>query len=61
MYAPTGSSDAVKRVTGKDLPGVGENGLIHLINSGAASLDGTGLQQKDGAARNEALLGDHRG
>ncbi len=36
------SPDAVKRVTGKDMPKGGENGFIHLINSGAASLDGTG-------------------
>ena len=36
------SPDAVKRVTGKCMPKGGENGFIHLINSGAASLDGTG-------------------
>jgi L-fucose isomerase len=34
------SPDAVKRVTGKDLTGLAGNGIIHLINSGAASLDG---------------------
>jgi len=36
------SPDAVKRVTGKELSGVAENGFIHLINSGATALDGTG-------------------
>ncbi len=36
------SPDAVKRVTGKDLTGYAKDGIIHLINSGAASLDGTG-------------------
>jgi len=28
--------------------GVAENGLIHLINSGSAALDGTGRQSRDG-------------
>ncbi len=42
------SPDAVKRVTGKALTGVAENGLIHLINSGATGLDGTGQQSIDG-------------
>ena len=36
------SPEAVKRVTGKELKGHAKNGIIHLINSGAASLDGTG-------------------
>ena len=36
------SPDAVKRVTGKELTGVAKDGIIHLINSGSASLDGTG-------------------
>ena len=36
------SPEAVKRVTGKELQGHAKNGIIHLINSGAASLDGTG-------------------
>jgi len=36
------SPDSVKRVTGHKLAGIGQNGLIHLINSGAATLDGTG-------------------
>jgi len=40
------SPEAVKRVTGKDLPETAANGFIHLINSGSAALDGSG-QQKD--------------
>ncbi|MDR0796748.1 MAG: L-fucose isomerase, partial [Tannerella sp.] len=43
------SPDAVLRVTGKELTGKAANGIIHLINSGAASLDGSGQQTgKDG-------------
>ena len=42
------SSDAVKRVTGHQLSGVAEGGLLHLINSGPAALDGTGQQKTDG-------------
>lgn len=42
------SPDAVKRVTGKELTGKAENGILHLINSGAAALDGTGQQMKEG-------------
>jgi L-fucose/D-arabinose isomerase len=43
------SPDAVERVTGHRLTGLAENGLIHLINSGSATLDGTGQQSdKDG-------------
>ncbi len=42
------SSDAVKRVTGYELDGTAVNGILHLINSGPAALDGTGQQQKDG-------------
>jgi L-fucose/D-arabinose isomerase len=43
------SPDAVERVTGHKLTGLAENGLIHLINSGSATLDGTGQQSdKDG-------------
>lgn len=38
------SPEAVKRVTGKDLPKEAENGFIHLINSGAATLDASGRQ-----------------
>jgi L-fucose isomerase len=42
------SPAAVKRVTGYELSGVAENGLLHLINSGPATLDGTGQQSRDG-------------
>jgi L-fucose isomerase len=43
------SPEAVERVTGKKLTGRAANGIIHLINSGAASLDGSGRQSdKDG-------------
>jgi len=42
------SPDAVKRVTGHKLKGAAASGLLHLINSGPAALDGTGDQQKDG-------------
>ena len=38
------SPEAVKRVTGKELTGLAKNGIIHLINSGATTLDGTGQQ-----------------
>lgn len=40
------SPEAVERVTGKKLEGRAANGIIHLINSGAASLDGS-ARQKD--------------
>ncbi len=36
------SPDAVKRVSGHQLDGAASNGLLHLINSGPATLDGTG-------------------
>lgn len=42
------SPDAVKRVTGKELTGLGKNGIIHLVNSGSAALDGCGEQTEDG-------------
>lgn len=42
------SPDAVKRVTGYQLAGRAANGMIHLINSGAATVDATGKQQRDG-------------
>ena len=43
------SPDSVERVTGKKLEGKAANGIIHLINSGAATLDGSARQQdKDG-------------
>ncbi len=42
------SPEAVKRVTGRELTGTAANGVIHLINSGATTLDATGRQEKDG-------------
>lgn len=42
------SPDAVKRVTGATLNGYAKNGIIHLINSGATTLDATGQQEIDG-------------
>ena len=36
------SPEAVERVTGKKLEGIAANGMIHLINSGATTLDATG-------------------
>jgi len=42
------SPTAVKRVTGQNLSGKAENGIIHLINSGSAAMDGTGQQNIDG-------------
>lgn len=38
------SPEAVKRVTGKELTGRAADGMIHLINSGATTLDGTGQE-----------------
>ena len=42
------SPEAVARVTGHRLTGRAEGGMLHLINSGPAALDGTGQQEKDG-------------
>jgi len=42
------SAEAVKRVTGLKLTGPCANGILHLINSGSAALDGTGEQSRDG-------------
>jgi L-fucose isomerase len=42
------SPEAVKRVAGKRLTGIAADGIIHLINSGSASLDGTGQQTLKG-------------
>ena len=42
------SAEAVERVTGHKLAGPAAGGIIHLINSGAATLDGTGQQSRDG-------------
>jgi L-fucose isomerase len=44
------SPEAVKRVTGIELTGPAAGGIIHLINSGPAALDGTGRQSIDGQA-----------
>lgn len=41
------SPEAVERVTGKKLDGVAAKGMIHLINSGAATLDGSGCQKDE--------------
>jgi len=38
------SPKAVERVSGKKLSGLAEHGILHLINSGPAALDGTGEQ-----------------
>lgn len=38
------SPDAVERVTGTKLEGKAKDGIIHLINSGSTTLDGTGQQ-----------------
>ncbi|MDR3217457.1 MAG: L-fucose isomerase [Dysgonamonadaceae bacterium] len=38
------SPEAIERVTGKKPTGRASGGMIHLINSGAASLDGSGYQ-----------------
>jgi L-fucose isomerase len=42
------SPESVKRVTGQSLKGKARGGIIHLINSGAATLDATGEQMKEG-------------
>lgn len=42
------SPDAVQRVTGHALTGAAAPGLLHLINSGAAALDGCGEQKRSG-------------
>jgi L-fucose isomerase len=42
------SPEAVKRVTGKELTGLAKEGILHLINSGATTLDATGQQKEDG-------------
>lgn len=41
------SPEAIRRVTGKEPAGLAANGLIHLINSGPAALDGCGEQSVD--------------
>jgi L-fucose isomerase len=42
------SPEAVQRVTGWKPTGDAAGGFIHLINSGATTLDGTGKERKDG-------------
>ncbi|WJH29416.1 L-fucose isomerase [Paenibacillus sp. CC-CFT742] len=42
------SPDSVARVTGHQLEGKAKDGILHLINSGSAALDGTGQQSRDG-------------
>jgi L-fucose isomerase len=42
------SPEAIKRVTGYEVSGKAAGGLIHLINSGAATMDATGDQHTDG-------------
>ena len=42
------SPAAVKRVTGHQLKGDAAGGILHLINSGPATLDGTGEQSRKG-------------
>lgn len=41
------SPEAVERVTGWKPEGAAKNGFIHLINSGAAALDGTGREKDE--------------
>ena len=41
------SPEAVERVTGKKPEGRAKNGFIHLINSGAAAVDATGLAKNE--------------
>lgn len=41
------SPDAVKRCTGWEPVGLASNGFIHLLNSGAAALDGTGASKDE--------------
>lgn len=42
------SPESVERVTGHKVTGVAKHGILHLINSGSATLDGTGIHEKDG-------------
>ncbi|UCB46233.1 MAG: L-fucose isomerase [Spirochaetota bacterium] len=42
------SPDSIKRVTGYSPKDTLENGVIHLINSGSTTMDGTGKQKRDG-------------
>ena len=42
------SPESVKRVTGHKLSGKATGGIIHFLNSGSASMDGTGRQKESG-------------
>lgn len=42
------SAESVKRVTGYQMTGRAAGGILHLINSGSATLDGTGRQTRNG-------------
>jgi L-fucose isomerase len=42
------SPEAVRRATGHKLAGKAAGGILHLINSGAAALDGTGREESGG-------------
>jgi L-fucose isomerase len=42
------SADAIRRVAGEVPPGLASQGLLHLINSGPAALDGCGQQTVNG-------------
>jgi L-fucose isomerase len=42
------SPESVRRVSGHTLDGPAASGILHLINSGSATLDGTGQQEIDG-------------
>jgi L-fucose isomerase len=42
------SPEAIKRVTGYEPTGMLEKGVIHLINSGSTTMDGTGQQSRKG-------------
>ena len=44
------SPESVKRVSNYDLTGKAKNGIIHLINSGSTTLDGTGRQKQNGTS-----------
>ncbi|NMA75440.1 MAG: L-fucose isomerase [Bacteroidales bacterium] len=42
------SPESIERISGWKPDGILKNGAIHLINSGACTLDGTGEQEEDG-------------
>ncbi|WP_234567104.1 L-fucose isomerase [Rhodohalobacter sp. 614A] len=44
------SPESVKRVTGHELEGKASGGIIHFLNSGSATLDGTGRLKENGAS-----------